>query len=153
MGRIIRTFAQHQAMLVHYGVIAVDIGIGMGNFRDLSQRLCLLLSRIRVGRRPLRCNQARVGVAFVLRQVVPGDGGRIHLPHRPGGMILRRHINDVGIAGECIVGMGDIGAAVGGCSLCHNGRGARISAGCGKADNTQRNRYNYGFFFHSTPPR
>ncbi len=100
MEGIIRAFAQHQAVLVHHGVIAVDIGIGMCNLGNLSQWFCLLLSRVRIRLRPLRRHEAGIRVAFVLRQVVPGDGGRIHLSHSAGRMILRRHVYNARVAGE-----------------------------------------------------
>ena len=142
MSRIVRTFAEHQTVFVHHAVIAVDIGIGMGSFRYFSQRLRPFFSRIVVVSRTLRRNESRIREAGILRQVVPGNGGGVHFPHRAGRMIFCRHKNDTGIAGIGIIGMRHVRTAVCRSPFCHNRRSAGFRAGGSKADNTQRNGYN-----------
>lgn len=56
---IVRAFAEHQALLAHYRIVAVDIGIGMGCLGNLSKRQGFRELGIIVARSPLRSVQAR----------------------------------------------------------------------------------------------
>ena len=134
----VRAFSQHQAVLVHHAVVAVDIGVGVGSFGNFPQRLRPLFPRIIIGVRTLRRDKARILITFVFRQLVPCDGAGIDGTHAPLGVVLRGHIDDVRVAGERVVGMGDIDDAFGGRALRHDRRGAGLGAGCGDAKNAYR---------------
>ena len=126
MPGIVGAFSQHEAVLVHDAVIAVNVCISVSRFRNLPQGLCPFPVRVIIPGSPFRSHQAGIVITGIFRQIIPGNGGRVHLAHSPGGMILGRNINDTGIAGKRIVGMGYKSAAVRGSSFRHNRCGTGV---------------------------
>lgn len=113
-------------MLVHYGIVAVDIGIGMGDFRNLSERRGLCQLGKVVAGSTFRRVPARGDDTVVVRELVLGDGGWIDIAFTACGMILGRDVDNAGVTAGRIIGMGDIGTAIGSCTASNEYRSAGL---------------------------
>ena len=153
MSRIIGALPQHQAMLIHNSVIAVNISIGVGSLRDFPQRFGRLLPRAGIVLSALGRHQPGELPTVVLRHLIPGNGGRVDLPHLSRLMLLGRHIDDIGVTGKGIIGVGHQSAAIRRGSFGDDGSGACLGtlpgqAGCQKCRQDTDGFLDAQVFFH-----
>ena len=70
---IISAFAEHQAVLVHHGIIAVDIGVGVAGFGNLSKGNRRFLLGIIIAWGTFWCIEAWCHLTIEFREVLPGN--------------------------------------------------------------------------------
>ena len=127
----VRAFAEHQPVLVHDAVGAIQIGIGMRHLRNVADGNAGFFVGMGIAGRALRVDHARQLESIELRQIANGRSGSMYRTLTAFRPVARGHIDDGLVVQVVVIGMADHHAAIGAGAGGDDGSGAGARLRCG----------------------